>query len=272
MIKNTIQKTVATFLALLSFTAFGNFSIDLSRMDMKRITDDIQVQDLLVGDSALISTRRSFCRVNNKLFIVPSKVIRTEKSEYSGSFKIKILPGRKISLTLEPSSNDIEDGKVTKFYKRTAERIYSAIKCSIAKELVNDSNEPFEIISIEGTKTLSGFANKFSLIKPSKKLLLLKEIQNELSVAYINQIASRVKEKWRYKGAEDNWGCDVYILQDANGKVQSVNVQSCNINDSAKSKSFKNSIERAVYKASPLPTAPDASVFDREILFHFRVN
>jgi len=69
MIKNTIQKTVATFLALLSFTAFGNFSIDLSRMDMKRITDDIQVQDLLVGDSALISTRRSFCRVNNKLFI-----------------------------------------------------------------------------------------------------------------------------------------------------------------------------------------------------------
>jgi hypothetical protein len=73
-------------------------------------------------------------------------------------------------------------------------------------------------------------------------------------------------------GAEDNWGCDVYILQDANGKVQSVNVQSCNIDDSAKTKSFKNSIERAVYKASPLPTAPDASVFDREILFHFRVN
>jgi len=190
--------------ASLSLTAFGNFSIDLSREDMRNVTDDIQVQDLLVGDSALISTRRSFCRVNNKLFIVPSKVIRTEKSEYSGSFKIKVLPGRKISLTLEPSSNDIEDGKVTKFYKRTAERIYNAIKCSIAKELVNDSNEPFEIISIEGAKTLSGFANKFSLIKPSKRLLLLKEIQNELSVAYVNQIALRVKEKWRYNGAKDN--------------------------------------------------------------------
>ena len=272
MIKNTIQKTVATFLALLSFTAFSDFSIDLSRSDMKNISDDIQVQDLLVGDSALISTGRALCRVKNKLFVIPSKVIRTEVSEYSGSFKIKILPGRKVSLTLEPSSSDIEDGKVTKFYKRTAERIYNAIKCSIAKELVNDSDEPFEIISIEDAKTLSDFANKFSLIKPSKKLLLLKEIQNELSVAYINQIASRVKEKWRYKGAEDNWGCDVYILQDANGKVQSVNVQSCNINDSAKSKSFKNSIERAVHKASPLPTAPDASVFDKEILFHFRVN
>ena len=201
----TMNKTVFICLvASLSLTAFGNFSIDLSREDMRNVTDDIQVQDLLVGDSALISTRRSFCRVNNKLFIVPSKVIRTEKSEYSGSFKIKVLPGRKISLTLEPSSSDIEDGKVTKFYKRTAERIYNAIKCSIAKELVNDSNEPFEIISIEGAKTLSGFANKFSLIKPSKRLLLLKEIQNELSVAYVNQIALRVKEKWRYNGAKDN--------------------------------------------------------------------
>ena len=272
MIKNTIQKTVATFLALLSFTAFSDFSIDLSRSDMKNISDDIQVQDLLVGDSALISTGRALCRVKNKLFVIPSKVIRTEVSEYSGSFKIKILPGRKISLTLEPSSNDIEDGKVTKFYKRTAERIYNAIKCSIAKELVNDSDEPFEIISIEDAKTLSDFANKFSLIKPSKKLLLLKEIQNELSVVYLNQIASRVKEKWRYNGAKDNWGCDVHILQDVNGKVQSVNLQSCNIDDSTKIKSFKNCIERAVHKASPLPTAPDASVFDKEILFHFRVN
>jgi colicin import membrane protein len=34
----------------------------------------------------------------------------------------------------------------------------------------------------------------------------------------------------------------------------------------------KNAIERAVYKASPSPAAPDKSVFDREILFHFKIN
>jgi len=51
-----------------------------------------------------------------------------------------------------------------------------------------------------------------------------------------------------------------------------VNLQSCNINNNAKAKSFKNAIERAVYKASPLPPAPDKSVFDREVLFYFRVN
>ena len=88
---------------------------------------------------------------------------------------------------------------------------------------------------------------------------------------YINQVASRVKEQWRYQGAQDHWGCDVYILQDLNGKVQSVNLQSCNVSNSAKAKVFKDSIERAVYKASPLPVAPDKSVFDREISFAFKV-
>jgi len=36
--------------------------------------------------------------------------------------------------------------------------------------------------------------------------------------------------------------------------------------------SIINSIERAVYKSSPLPGAPDGAVFDSELLFLFRVN
>ena len=91
-------------------------------------------------------------------------------------------------------------------------------------------------------------------------------------IYYINRIAQKVKEQWRYQGAKDSWGCDVHILQDVDGNIQSVNVQSCNVDNNAKAKSFKNAIERAVYKASPLPPAPDKDVFDREVLFHFRVN
>ena len=91
-------------------------------------------------------------------------------------------------------------------------------------------------------------------------------------IYYINRIAQKVKEQWRYQGAKDSWGCDVHILQDVDGNIQSVNVQSCNVDNNAKAKSFKNAIERAVYKASPFPAAPDKSVFDREILFHFMVN
>lgn len=105
-----------------------------------------------------------------------------------------------------------------------------------------------------------------------ERALAQEDILNELKSNYINQIAARVKDKWRYNGAKDDWSCDVYILQDIDGNVKSVNLTSCNIDKSAKAKSFKDSIERAVYKASPLPDAPDKSVFDREVVFHFRVN
>ena len=84
---------------------------------------------------------------------------------------------------------------------------------------------------------------------------------------YINQIARTIKANWVYQGAKDNWGCDVYILQDESGNIQSVNIQSCKVDNKSKMKSFRNSIERAVYKSSPLPVAPSSKVFDRELLF-----
>jgi colicin import membrane protein len=64
----------------------------------------------------------------------------------------------------------------------------------------------------------------------------------------------------------------VYVLQDRNGNVLSSKIRDCNIDSSAKADNFKDSIERAVYKASPLPVAPDDAVFDSEITFYFRAN
>ncbi|MCS5592093.1 MAG: cell envelope integrity protein TolA [Gammaproteobacteria bacterium] len=102
--------------------------------------------------------------------------------------------------------------------------------------------------------------------------LVIEDQFSKLKSSYIGLIAARVKDQWRYMGAEDDWGCDVYIIQDEDGYVEAVNVQDCTIDESAQAASFRNSIERAVYKASPLPLAPDQSVFDTEIMFHFRVN
>ncbi len=93
-----------------------------------------------------------------------------------------------------------------------------------------------------------------------------------LKFAYVNNIAARVKTFWRYQGAEDNWGCDVYVLQSIEGVVEAVDVQNCTLDDSEKARAFKDSIERAVYKSSPLPSAPDDAVFNKEILFRFKVN
>jgi len=111
------------------------------------------------------------------------------------------------------------------------------------------------------------------LLEKSQEIeIQMEDLLNEAKANYINNIVSRIKKQWRYHGAKDNWGCDVYILQDLNGKVQSVKLQLCNVGNSAKAKVFKDSIERSVYKASPLPKAPIKEVFDKEILFHFKVN
>jgi len=109
--------------------------------------------------------------------------------------------------------------------------------------------------------------------------LMIEDQLNILKSAYINNIAAEVRSNWRYPGADDDWSCNVIVLQNENGKVLNVNIQDCNTGSSDnalmtddKVRAFMNSIERAVYKASPLPMAPDKAVFDREILLKFRVN
>jgi len=104
------------------------------------------------------------------------------------------------------------------------------------------------------------------------RTLIIEDQLNTLKTAYVANIAARVKSYWRYQGAEDDWACNVYVYQDINGKVEAVNIRKCNVDDSEKARAFKNSIERAVWKASPLPLAPDAAVFDKQILFFFKTH
>ena len=64
----------------------------------------------------------------------------------------------------------------------------------------------------------------------------------------------------------------MYIVQDRDGNVKAVDVRGLNISNSKLAKSFMDSIERAVNKASPFPRAPDDAVFDSEIYMLFSVN
>ena len=101
--------------------------------------------------------------------------------------------------------------------------------------------------------------------------IIIEDQRNTLRSAYVNNIAARVKSFWRYQSAEDDWTAEVYVIQDRNGNVKAVDVRSSNVGNSPLAKSFMDSIERAVYKASPFPGAPDESVFDREIYMLFSV-
>ena len=102
--------------------------------------------------------------------------------------------------------------------------------------------------------------------------LIIEDQLNTLQNAYINNIAARIKTFWRYQSAESHWTAEVYVVQDRDGNVRAVDVKNANVGNSKLAKSFMDSIERAVNKASPLPGAPDDAVFDSEIYMLFSVN
>ena len=94
---------------------------------------------------------------------------------------------------------------------------------------------------------------------------------------WVESVITKINTYWRYSGARSDWSCYVFITQDRNGNVNTVDVDNCgdsimNIDENPKLNSFKNSIERAVYKASPFPLAPSEDAFSEQIIFEFRVD
>ena len=159
--------------------------------------------------------------------------------------------------------------KASEIRKKAAEKAAKAAEQN--KQKIEDLRK-LEASKFEKEQDNRSLKKEIQAEEQQERVLAQEDILNKLKTSYINQIAARVKGKWRFQDAKDHWRCDVRILQDLNGKVQIVNIQSCNVSSNAKSRAFKDSIERAIYKASPLPNAPDKSVFDREILFIFKVN
>ena len=58
--------------------------------------------------------------------------------------------------------------------------------------------------------------------------------------------------------------CTVHVTQVPGGTVTSVVVGDCNADPAV-----RQSIESAVYRASPLPPPPDPSLFDRNLTLEF---
>ena len=111
----------------------------------------------------------------------------------------------------------------------------------------------------------------------SNESLMLDDQLNISRNTWVESVITKINTYWRYSGARSDWSCYVFITQDRNGNVNTVEVDNCgdsimNIDENPKLNSFKNSIERAVYKASPFPLAPSEDAFSEQIIFEFRVD
>ena len=84
-------------------------------------------------------------------------------------------------------------------------------------------------------------------------------------VAWLALIRDRVTRAWiRPPSARAGVNCEVLVTQVPGGVVTRVQIGSCN-GDAA----VRESIEAAVYRASPLPTPTNPDLFDRNLKFNF---
>ncbi len=84
-------------------------------------------------------------------------------------------------------------------------------------------------------------------------------------VAWLALIRDRVTRAWiRPPSARAGVNCEVLVTQVPGGVVTGVQIGSCN-GDAA----VRESIEAAVYRASPLPTPTNPDLFDRNLKFNF---
>lgn len=83
---------------------------------------------------------------------------------------------------------------------------------------------------------------------------------------YVGQIASRIERAWiRPPRAITGIECELHVTQVPGGAVTGVKIGRCNGDESV-----RQSIEAAVYRASPLPTPPDPALFERDLVVTFR--
>jgi colicin import membrane protein len=80
------------------------------------------------------------------------------------------------------------------------------------------------------------------------------------------QIVARIQRAWiKPPSAQPGISCTVSVTQVPGGEVTTVRVDSCSGGDAA----LRESVEAAVYRASPLPPPPDPRLFERNLLLTF---
>ena len=92
---------------------------------------------------------------------------------------------------------------------------------------------------------------------------------NTLRDAYILAIKQKIERNWvRPTGITEMPDCEVRVKQGPGGIILEVSFGTC----PGGSKTYRSSIENAVFKAEPLPKPGDPSLFERELIFQFQFN
>ena len=199
----------------------------------------------------------------------------SEAKRIAEELKLKLVEAKRIAVEIEIKKAEVKQSSLEAETKEAELLVKEASKL-LEEDQQNKDRLELEIAELKEAEAEIQYrqllAKEVQDEQDTARSLIIEDQLNTLQNAYINNIAARVKTFWRYQSAEDDWTAEVYVVQDRDGNVKAVDVKNANVGNSSLGKSFKDSIERAVNKASPLPGAPDEAVFDKELYFIFSVN
>ena len=247
--------------------------------EIKRKAEEAKTQEaeILAKEATALVKEAEEKRINEeaKAKNAEKEFRESEAKRIAEELKLKLAEAKRVALEIKIKAAEVKQSAIEAETK-DAELLVKEASKQLEEDQQNKDQLELEIAALKEAEAEIQY-----------RQLLAKEVQDEqdtarsiiiadqlttLKTAYINNIGARVKTFWRYQAADDDWNAEVYVVQDRDGKVVAVDVRNANVGGSSEGKSFMDSIQRAVYKASPLPAAPDDAVFDKELYFIFSVN
>jgi len=247
--------------------------------EIKRKAEEAKTQEaeILAKEATAMVKEAESKRIaeENKAKNAVKEFEKSEAKRIAEDLKLKVAEAKRIALEIEIKKAEVKQSSVEAKTKEAELLVKEASKL-LEQDQQNKDLLELEIAALKEAEAEIQYrqllAKEVQDEQDIARSLIIEDQLNTLQNAYINNIAARVKTFWRYQSAEDDWTAEVYVVQDREGNVKAVDVKNANVGNSSLGKSFKDSIERAVNKASPLPGAPDEAVFDKELYFIFSVN
>ena len=247
--------------------------------EIKRKAEEAKTQEaeILAKEATALVKEAEEIRINEeaKAKNAEKEFRESEAKRIAEELKLKLAEAKRVALEIKIKAAEVKQDTVEAQTKE-AELLVKEASKQLEEDQQNKDLLELEIAALKEAEAEIQYrqllAKEVQDEQDTARSLIIEDQLNTLQNAYINNIAARVKTFWRYQSAEDDWTAEVLVVQDRDGNVKAVNVKNANVGNSSLGKSFKDSIERAVYKASPLPGAPDEAVFDEELYFIFSVN
>ena len=242
-------------------------------------TEKIAIQTQIMTEQEVLKVKAKKILAEVQLKAIENKIIESEAKAKEAEEKAR--EAEKQKLLAEAKAKEAEDqlkdaeekAEVAAKKKELAEE-----QAKIAQELTKVELELKNQYEAEIAAQQQAYENEQYTQLLNQDIIeeqsseLMQKIEDQKAIlknAWVNNIQAKVKSVWNFPGAEDGWFVKVLVTQDREGKVLNVKPGESNAGDSVIAKRFIDSVERAVYKSTPLPIAPDASVWDKDIRFIF---